>query len=62
MPDRTWITMSFPTPLFFRYHLPLMVHSGALGSLYLKKKLEAEKLVSDPLIFEQIYCTLYTLQ
>ncbi len=23
MPDRTCITMSFPTPLFFRYHLPL---------------------------------------
>ncbi len=23
MPYRTWITMSFPTPLFFRYHLPL---------------------------------------
>ncbi len=23
MPDRTWITMSFSAPLFFRYHLPL---------------------------------------
>ena len=22
MPDRTCITMSFPNPLFFRYHLP----------------------------------------
>ncbi len=25
MPYRTWITMSFPTPLFFHYHLPLKV-------------------------------------
>ncbi len=23
MPDRGWITMSFPAPLIFRYHLPL---------------------------------------
>ncbi len=23
MPYKTWITMFFPTPLFFRYHLPL---------------------------------------
>ncbi len=23
MPDRTWITVSFSTPLIFRYHLPL---------------------------------------
>ncbi len=23
MPDRTWITVFFPTPLIFRYHLPL---------------------------------------
>ncbi len=23
MPDRTWNTMFFPTPLIFRYHLPL---------------------------------------
>jgi hypothetical protein len=23
MPDRTCTTMSFPTPLIFRYHLPL---------------------------------------
>ncbi len=23
MADRTWITVFFPTPLIFRYHLPL---------------------------------------
>ncbi len=26
MPDRTCITMSFPAPLFFRYHLPLRIY------------------------------------
>jgi len=31
MPDRTCITMSFPNPLFFRYHLPLMVVGGGGG-------------------------------
>ncbi len=25
MPDRTWITVFFHTPLIFRYHLPLMI-------------------------------------
>jgi hypothetical protein len=31
MPDRTWTTVFFPTPLIFRYHLPLMpVYAGLL--------------------------------
>ncbi len=25
MPDRVWSTISFPTPLIFRYHLPLIM-------------------------------------
>ena len=38
MADRTWITVFFPTPLIFRYHLPLMksasVHTCVMHSIY----------------------------
>jgi hypothetical protein len=28
MPDRTWFIAPFPSPLIFRYHLPLKHFSG----------------------------------
>ncbi len=34
MQDKTWTTASFPTPLIFRYHLPLKVPSGQIGSVW----------------------------
>ncbi len=32
MPDRSWITVSFRTALFFHYHLPLRRHISDVGS------------------------------
>ncbi len=40
MADRTWITMTSPTPLIFRYHLPLSYPKKAVAiffSIFQKK-------------------------
>ncbi len=37
MADRTWITVFFPTPLIFRYHLPLTLWKILVCSLKEKK-------------------------
>jgi hypothetical protein len=33
MQDRSWLTVSFPTPLIFRYHLPLKYSNKHIDEL-----------------------------
>jgi desulfoferrodoxin (superoxide reductase-like protein) len=58
MADRTWITVFFPTPLIFRYHLPLK-HQEKLKFIFKKHIIAALKKIKKYLLLKIYYLLKY---